>query len=80
MKQTGGDKGVPLIAVRIGAVAPLLSHVSGVMLTWVTLFVNGRGRYQLYAGKNCKGIIRTFISLGKTLRDWRSQENTYLIT
>ena len=33
MKQTGKDKGAPLIAVRIGAVAPLLAHVSGVVLT-----------------------------------------------
>ena len=43
MKQTGGDKGVTLLAVREGAVAPLLAHVSGVVLTWVMLFVNGRG-------------------------------------
>ena len=43
MKQTGGAKGEPLLAVRVGAVAPLLAHVSKAVLTWVTLFVNGRG-------------------------------------
>ena len=43
MKQTCGDKGVTLLAVREGAVAPLLAHVLRVLLTWVTLFVNGRG-------------------------------------
>ena len=41
MKQTG--HGAPLLAVREGVVAPLLAHVSGVVLTWVTPFVNGRG-------------------------------------
>ena len=43
MKKTGGDKGAPLLAVRTRAVAPLLAHVSGVVMTWVMLFVNGRG-------------------------------------
>ena len=43
MKQIGGDKGALLLAVRTGAVAPLLAHVSGAVLTWVTIFVNGRG-------------------------------------
>ena len=43
MKKTSGDNWVTLLAVRAGAVAPLLSHVSGAVLTWVTLFVNGRG-------------------------------------
>ena len=42
MKKTGGVKGAPLLEVRTGAVAPLLAHVSGAVLTWVTLFVNGR--------------------------------------
>ena len=42
MKQTSGNKGVMLLALRVGAVAPLLSHVSGAVLTWVTLFVNRR--------------------------------------
>ena len=32
MKQTSGDKGAPLLAVRERAVAPLFSHVSGVVL------------------------------------------------
>ena len=31
-KQTGGDKGAPLFAVRERAVAPLFSHVEGVVL------------------------------------------------
>ena len=31
-KQTGGDKGELLLAVREGAVAPLFSHVSGAVL------------------------------------------------
>ena len=43
MKQTGGAKGAPIISVREGVVAPLLSHVSRVVLTWVMLFFNGRG-------------------------------------
>ena len=43
MKKIGDVKGVTLLAVREGVVAPLLSHVLGVVLTWVTLFVNGRG-------------------------------------
>ena len=43
MKKTCGDKGVMLLSVRAGAVAPLLSHVSGVLLTWVTLLFNGVG-------------------------------------
>ena len=43
MKQTSDVKGVMLLAVRIEVVAPLLVHVSGALLTWVTLFSNGRG-------------------------------------
>ena len=43
MKQTGGDKVEPLLTVREGAMAPLLAHVLGEVLTWVMLFVNGRG-------------------------------------
>ena len=43
MKQTGGAKGAPLLAVRTEAVAPLLAHVSGAVLTWVMPFFNGRG-------------------------------------
>ena len=43
MKQTNGDKGVMLFAVREGVVEPILDHVLGVVLTWVTPFVNGRG-------------------------------------
>ena len=43
MKKIGDDKGELLIVVSIGVVAPLLSHVSGVVLTWVMFFVNGRG-------------------------------------
>ena len=43
MKQTGGDKREPLLAVRIKVVAPFLAHVSRAVLTWVTLFFNGRG-------------------------------------
>ena len=42
-KQTGGAKGVPLLAVRAWVVAPLFSHVSRVVMNWVTLFSNGRG-------------------------------------
>ena len=41
MKQRGGVKGAMLLAVRIEEVAPIFSHVSGALLTWVTLFVNG---------------------------------------
>ena len=37
-------------------------------------------RYQLKTRKNCKGIFLHVISLGKNLRDWSSQGNTYLIT
>ena len=33
MKQIGGDKGAPLLAVRTGVVVPLFAHVSGVVLT-----------------------------------------------
>ena len=43
MKQTCSDKGIMLLVVREGEVAPLISHVLGVVLTWVMLFVNGRG-------------------------------------
>ena len=43
MKQTNDAKGEPLLAVRTRAVAQLLGHVSGVVLTCVMLFVNGRG-------------------------------------
>ena len=43
MKKTCGNKGGLLLAVRKGVVAPLFAHVSGEVLTWVTLFVNGRG-------------------------------------
>ena len=43
MKKKGGVKGVTLLAVRLGVVAPLLAHVSGSVLTWVIIFVNGRG-------------------------------------
>ena len=43
MKQTCSANGAPFLSVRIGAVAPLLTHVSILVLTWVTLFVNGRG-------------------------------------
>ena len=32
MKQTGGDKGEPLLAVKEGVVEPLFSHVSRVVL------------------------------------------------
>ena len=43
MKQIGSVKGVMFLAVREGAVAPLFAHVSGALLTWATLLVNGRG-------------------------------------
>ena len=43
MKQTGGDKGVTLLAVRLGAVEPLFSYVSREVLTWVMIFFNGKG-------------------------------------
>ena len=43
MKQIGGINGLTLLVVRLEAVAPLFSHVLGAFLTWVTLFVNGRG-------------------------------------
>ena len=39
MKKTGGVKGVMLLAVRIEAVTPLFAHVSGVLLTWVMIFL-----------------------------------------
>ena len=44
MKKKGGDKG-----------APLLSHVSGEVLTWVTLFVNGRGALPTQHREKLKG-------------------------
>ena len=43
MKQIGSVKGVMLLSVSLGEVALLLAHVSGALLTWVTLLVNGRG-------------------------------------
>ena len=43
MKKIGSDKGVTLLVVRVGAVAPLLAHVLRAMLTLGTLVVNGRG-------------------------------------
>ena len=38
MKKIGGAKGALLLAARVGAVAPLLVHVLGVVLNWVTFF------------------------------------------
>ena len=43
MKKTGGVKGVMLLAIRLEVVAPLISHVSGALLTCVMLLVNGEG-------------------------------------
>ena len=43
MKQTGGDKGEPLLAVRERVVAPLFAHVSGVVLA---LFFLGNAFFQ----------------------------------
>ena len=41
MKKIGSVKGVTLLAVRIKVVAQLFDHVSRVLLTQVTFFVNG---------------------------------------
>ena len=56
MKQTGGAKGAPLISLRIEAMAPLLAHVSGAALTWVTLFVNGRGALPAQQREKLQGV------------------------
>ena len=68
-KKTGGDKGALLFVVRERAVEPLFSHVSGVVFPYHHYFSMEEERYQLNIGKNCKGLISSFISLGKKLRD-----------
>ena len=80
MKKKDSDKGALLLAVRERAVAPLFAHVSGAVLAWVTLFFNGERALPTQKRENCKGLIYSFISVGKKLRDWRRQEDTYLIT
>ena len=56
MKKTGGDKGLTLLAVREEVVAPFLAHVSRVVLTWVTLFVNGRGALPAQHKEKLQGV------------------------
>ena len=56
MKKTSDAKGAPLLAVRERAVAPLFSHVLGVVLTWVTLFVNGRGALPAQHTEKLQGV------------------------
>ena len=75
-KKTGGDKGALLLVVREGAVAPLFAHVSVVVLA---IFFWERA-LPAQKRENCKGLIYSFISLGKTLRDWSRQGDTYVIT
>ena len=55
MKQTCGVKVVTLLAVRIEVVTPLLSHVSGVLPTWVTLLSWGRSVTSSKQGKIARG-------------------------
>ena len=55
MKQIGSVKGVTLLELRIEAVAPLFAHVSGALLDWVTLFVNGRGALPTQNKENLQG-------------------------
>ena len=56
MKQIDGDKGEPLLIVRTGAVAPLLAHVAGVVLTWVTLFFIVRGALPAQHREKLQGV------------------------
>ena len=80
MKKTGDVKGIMFLAVRVGVVAPLLAHILRLVLTWVMLFSMEEERYQLKTRIICKGLIPSIISLGKNLKDWSRQGNTYLIT
>ena len=56
MKKTSGAKGEPLFAVRERAVEPLFDHVLGAVLTWVTLFFNGRGALPAQHKEKLQGV------------------------
>ena len=56
MKKTGGAKGALLLAVRERTMAPLFAHVSGAVLTWVTIFVNGRGALPAQHKEKLQGV------------------------
>ena len=56
MKKIGGDKGVPLLAVRTGVVGLVLTHVSGVVLTWVMFLFNGRGALPTQHREKLQGV------------------------
>ena len=56
MKKIGGDNGAPLLSMREGAVAPLLAHVSGAVLTWVTLLFNGERALLVQNREKLKGV------------------------
>ena len=45
-----------LLAVKEGVVAPLFAHVSGAVMTWVTLFVNGRGALPAQHKEKLQGV------------------------
>ena len=82
-KKIGGEKGAPLFVVRERVVAPLFSHVLGAVLA---LFFLGNAfcqwRKSIPSSKEGKlqGVNLFLHSLGKKLRDWSRQGDTYLIT
>ena len=80
MKQTSGDKGAPLLAVKVGAVEPFFAHVSGEVLTWVTLFVDGERALPAQKREKLQGVNLFLHFSRETLRDWSSQGDTYIIT
>ena len=77
MKKTGGVKGVTLLAVRAGAVAPLLSHVSGAVLTWVMPFFNGRGALPAQNKENLQGV-NFFLHFSREKFEGFEQSREYL--
>ena len=83
MKQTGGAKGALLFAKRAGAVAPLLAHVSGVVLAFCFLgnaFCQwGKSVTSSKQGK-LQGVNLNLHLSRETLRDWSKQGTIYLIT
>ena len=84
MKKTGGDKGAHFFCSKgkSGGTSlfSCIGSSAGSFLLGYHFWLMGKEHYQLKRGKNCKGLIYSFISLGKTLRDWSKQGNTYLIT
>ena len=80
MKQTSGDKGELLLVVRKGVVATLLSHVSGVVLTLVMLFFNGRGVLPSQHKEKLEGLNFFLHFSRENFEDWSRQGSTYLIT